>query len=157
MDVIHILQVHEQIQADQEVNAEEVQADDPTPADTEDEVPHPPPARHTESRDRAQSRDSSASEHRPSRMPSSSRRYRDEDEQDLLETLSGNAERSSQCADAMLQLTQAILQSRQGNRQLRTFTDYLYEVMVDMPEEQASQCQSELFTITGRYRVRVRM
>lgn len=96
---------------------------------------------------------SSVEKHRQCSITTSTsrRRSRESDDQDLITTLAGSARSNSEQADALLHLAQGLLQSRQGNRQLRTFTDYIYESMVSLPKEVQVFCRREMYQVLEKY------
>lgn len=69
----------------------------------------------------------------------------------LLETITQSALTNSQRADALMELTIAILQSQNGDPQLRSFTNYCYETMAGMEEEDKNECKAEMFSMLERY------
>lgn len=93
---------------------------------------------------------SSVEEHRPRNvtLSAASRQRRESDDQDLVTTL---ARSNAAQADALLQLSQGLLESRQGNRQLRCFTDYIYESIDALPRDLQSHCYREIYQVLEKY------
>lgn len=124
-------------------------ASQPTSTESPDEsdvptMPAPPPAQTPVTRQPIPPRQRSRSR-TPSDMPD-----------DVMTVLAGTVEKSSERADALLKLTQALLQTRQGNRELRTFSDWVYETLLIMPPDAQDDCREELTGVINRWKRSVR-
>ena len=63
---------------------------------------------------------------------------------------------SAQRCEALLTLTETVMENQRGNQELRAFTNYMYQSLNDFSESERDECCSKIFNIMDEYRQKKR-